>query len=55
MMRKWLQRNVIIEKNIVLDRDNPDTIFEDGKDKVYPMGPTCIYNGKTITTFVTTT
>jgi hypothetical protein len=39
----------------VLDRDNPDPIFEDGDNKVYPMGPTCIFNGKSIPIFVTTT
>jgi hypothetical protein len=44
-----------LEENIVLDRDNPDPIFEDGDDKVYLMGTTCIFNGKTISTFVTTT
>jgi hypothetical protein len=40
---------------ILLDRDNLDPIFEDGDDKVYSMGPTYIYNGKTIPTFVQTT
>jgi hypothetical protein len=31
-----------MNENIVLDRDNPDPIFEDGNDNVYPIGPTCI-------------
>jgi hypothetical protein len=44
-----------LEENIVLYRDNPDPIFEDDNDKVYPMGLPCIYNVKTIPTFVTTT
>jgi hypothetical protein len=30
----------LLNENIVLDRDNPDPIFEDGDDKVYPMDPT---------------
>jgi hypothetical protein len=44
-----------LNEKIVLDRDNPDPIFEDGDDEVYPMGPICIFNGKSIPTFVTTT
>jgi hypothetical protein len=41
-------------ENIVLDRDNPDPIFEEGDDEVHPMGSTCIYNGNTIPTLITT-
>jgi hypothetical protein len=44
-----------LNEKIVLDRDNPDPIFEDGEDKVYPIGPTCIFNGKSIPRFITTT
>jgi hypothetical protein len=44
-----------LSENIMLDRDNPGPIFEDGDGKVYPIGPACIFNGKSIPTFVTTT
>jgi hypothetical protein len=41
-----------LDKKIVLDRENPDPIFEDADDKVYPMDPTCIYTIKAIPTFI---